>query len=111
VPNSETGEKNPPQREITIAGNTVYGNNNAKTAAIDIAQVAIGTGILVAGGIDDVVVRNLVYGPRPHRYRRDPAPGEGDRPEEPQGHQLRRAWQPDRRHDVEQQQSRVTSRS
>jgi plastocyanin len=61
APNSETGEKNPPQREITIAGNTVYGNSNAKTAAIDIAQLAIGNGILVAGGIDDVVVRNLVY--------------------------------------------------
>ena len=39
----------------------MYGNNNAKTAAIDIAQLAIGTGILVAGGNDNVVDRNLVY--------------------------------------------------
>ena len=61
VPNSGTGEKNPPQHGTTIAGNTVYGNNNAKTAAIDIAQLAIGNGILVAGGNDNVVERNLVY--------------------------------------------------
>ena len=61
VPNSGTEEKNPPQHGITIVGNTVYGNNNGKTAAIDIAQLAIGTGILVAGGNDNVVERNLVY--------------------------------------------------
>jgi hypothetical protein len=46
---------------MTIVGNTVYGNSNAKTAAIDIAQLAIGTGILLAGGNDNVVQRNLVY--------------------------------------------------
>jgi plastocyanin len=61
VPNSGTGELNPPQHGITIAGNTVYGNNNAKSAAISIAQLAIGTGILVAGGNDNVVEHNLVY--------------------------------------------------
>src|SRR5262249_25745023 len=61
VPNSGTGEKNPPQHGATIAGNTVYDNNNAKTAAIDIAQLAIGNGILVAGGNDNLVGRNLVF--------------------------------------------------
>jgi hypothetical protein len=61
VPNSGTSEKNPPQHGATIVGNTVYGNNNANTAAIDIAQLAIGNGILVAGGNDNVVERNLVY--------------------------------------------------
>ena len=61
VPNSGTGEANPPEHETTIVGNTVYSNNNAKTAAIDIAQLAIGTGILIAGGNDNVVERNLVY--------------------------------------------------
>ncbi len=61
VPNSGTEEKLYPQHGITIAGNTVYGNNNAKTAAIDIAQLAIGTGILVAGGNDNTVEHNLVY--------------------------------------------------
>ncbi len=61
VPNSGTSEKNPPQHGATIAGNAVYDNNNAHTAAIDIAQLAIGNGILVAGGNDNLVERNLVY--------------------------------------------------
>ena len=62
VPNSGTEELNPPQRDATIVGNRVYDNNNDKTAAIDIAQLAIGNGILLAGGHDDTVQRNLVYG-------------------------------------------------
>ena len=61
VPNSGTGEANPPERETTIVGNTVYGNNNTETAAIEIAQTAIGNGILIAGGTDNTVERNLVY--------------------------------------------------
>jgi len=61
VPNSETGEKNPPEHETTIVGNTVYDDNNDKTAAIDIAQLAIGNGILIAGGNDNLVARNRVY--------------------------------------------------
>ncbi|HSO97130.1 MAG TPA: right-handed parallel beta-helix repeat-containing protein [Acidimicrobiia bacterium] len=60
VPNSGTEEANPPQRGLTIVGNTVYSNNNAQTAAIDIATTATGTGILVAGGVNDVVERNRV---------------------------------------------------
>jgi plastocyanin len=62
VPNSGTEELNPPQRDATIVGNTVYDNNNEKTAAISIAQLAIGNGIVLAGGNDNVVERNLVYG-------------------------------------------------
>jgi plastocyanin len=61
VPNSGTEEEGYPQHGATFVGNTVYGNNNDKTAAIDIAQLAIGSGILVAGGNDNVVSRNLVY--------------------------------------------------
>ena len=38
VPNSGTEEKLSPQRGLTIVGNTVYSNNNPKTAAIDIAS-------------------------------------------------------------------------
>lgn len=61
VPNSETGEKLYPQRRVTIAGNTVYSNNNIKTPAIDIATTAVGNGILVAAGHEDLVEHNLVY--------------------------------------------------
>jgi plastocyanin len=62
VPNSGTGEANPPQRATTIVGNLVYDNNNDRTAAIDIAETALGNGILVFGGEDNVVARNRVYG-------------------------------------------------
>jgi len=61
VPNSGTGEANPPEKETTIVGNLVYDNNNAGSAAISIAQTAIGNGILLAGGVDNVVERNRVY--------------------------------------------------
>jgi plastocyanin len=61
VPNSGSGEANPPQHGVTITGNTVFNNNNAQTPAIDIAKIAQGNGILVAGGDDNVVQRNLVY--------------------------------------------------
>lgn len=61
VPNSGTEEKKFPQRGLTIVGNTVYSNNNAATAAIDIATTATGNGILIAGGSSNVVERNLVY--------------------------------------------------
>ena len=60
VPNSGTGEELHPQRDNVIVGNTVYDNNNADTASISIAELAIGTGILVAGGNDNVIDRNLV---------------------------------------------------
>ncbi|MFN8035265.1 MAG: plastocyanin/azurin family copper-binding protein [Acidimicrobiia bacterium] len=61
VPNSGTGEKNPPERGTTMTGNLVYSNNNGQTAAIDIAKLAIGNGILFAGGNENVAQRNLVY--------------------------------------------------
>jgi plastocyanin len=61
VPNSGTEEQNYPQHGVTVVGNTVYSNNNAHTAAISIAELATGNGILLAGGNDNVVERNLVY--------------------------------------------------
>ncbi|HEY3724282.1 MAG TPA: right-handed parallel beta-helix repeat-containing protein [Acidimicrobiia bacterium] len=61
VPNSEDGEKNPPQHDATIVGNLVYDNNNSKTPAIDDALLAEGNGILVAGGVHDLVTHNRVF--------------------------------------------------
>jgi plastocyanin len=61
APNSGTYEEDWPQHGATIVGNTVYGNSNDGTGAIDIAQLAIGNGILVGGGNDNLVERNLVY--------------------------------------------------
>ncbi len=61
VPNSESDEGDAPERNTTIVGNAVYANGNEASAAIDIASVATGSGILLAGGNDNLVERNLVY--------------------------------------------------
>ncbi|MFP3902102.1 MAG: nitrous oxide reductase family maturation protein NosD [Acidimicrobiia bacterium] len=61
VPNSGDYELYPPERETTIVGNLVHSNNNYETAAIDSARLAGGNGILVAGGIDNLIERNLVF--------------------------------------------------
>ena len=60
VPNSGSYELCYPQRSTTIVGNLVYGNNNPETAAIDVALLAQGNGILVAGGVLNTVSRNRV---------------------------------------------------
>jgi hypothetical protein len=60
LPNVGTYEPCFPQRETTIVGNVVTGNNNGENDVIDIAQQALGNGILIAGGIGNVVERNLV---------------------------------------------------
>lgn len=61
VPNSGSYEPKYPQDENTIVGNLVHGNSNGKTPAIDISITAMGNGILIAGGINNTVERNLVY--------------------------------------------------
>jgi hypothetical protein len=61
VPNSGTYELCYPERDTTIVGNTVYSNNNPDTPAIDVALLAMGNGILPAGGVGNTIERNLVY--------------------------------------------------
>jgi plastocyanin len=61
VPNTLDSEELAPQRQATIVGNTVYDNNNRDTPAIDDALLAMGNGILVAGGNGNTIERNLVY--------------------------------------------------
>ena len=60
-PNSGSYERCYPERETTIVGNLVYSNNQADTPAIDVALLAMGNGILVAGGRDNMIERNRVY--------------------------------------------------
>lgn len=61
MPNSGDGELNPPQRQLAVVGNLVYGNNNGRTPARDTALRYQGNGILVAGGNDDLVRHNRVF--------------------------------------------------
>jgi plastocyanin len=60
VPNTLDSELYPPERETTIVGNYVHDNNNEDAPAKDFQYIALGTGILLAGGLDNVVERNRV---------------------------------------------------
>jgi plastocyanin len=60
VPNSGSYELCYPERESTLAGNVVYSNNQPDTPAIDVALLAMGNGILIAGGHRNLVVDNYV---------------------------------------------------
>ena len=61
VPNSGSYELCYPERDTTIVGNVVYSNNQGDTPAIDVALLAMGNGILAAGGVLNDIERNLVY--------------------------------------------------
>lgn len=61
VPNSGSYELCYPGRRNTIVGNIVHDNNNDEAPAIDVALLAQGNGILLAGSVENVVERNLVF--------------------------------------------------
>jgi hypothetical protein len=61
VPNSGSYELCYPGRSTTIVGNLVYSNNQPDTPAIDVALLAMGNGILPAGGVGNVIERNRVW--------------------------------------------------
>lgn len=61
VPNSGSYELCYPERKTTIVGNVVHSNNQPDTPAIDVAILAMGNGILTAGGMANVIERNLVF--------------------------------------------------
>jgi len=61
VPNSGSYELCYPGRDNTIVGNIVHDNMQPDTPAIDVALLAMGNGILVAGSNRNTIERNLVY--------------------------------------------------
>jgi hypothetical protein len=62
APNSGLYEEYWPQGSATIVGNIIHGNvDDDSTPAIPAAQRAGGTGIIVAGGNDNLIERNLLY--------------------------------------------------
>lgn len=60
VPNTLDSELLPPERETTIAGNLVLGNDNPKPPAKPGTYAAFGNGILIAGGSGNVIQDNVV---------------------------------------------------
>jgi hypothetical protein len=61
VPNSGAYELCYPERESTVAGNLVFDNNYMDGPGIDISLLAQGNGILPAGGVRNLITKNLVY--------------------------------------------------
>ena len=61
VPNTGSYQLCYPERETTIVGNTVHSNNQPDTPAISVALLAMGNGILPAGGVRNTIERNLVF--------------------------------------------------
>jgi len=60
APNSLDSELLPPQREAHIAGNLVIDNNNAEAPTKGLARLAWGEGIVLGGGVGNIVEKNLV---------------------------------------------------
>jgi hypothetical protein len=61
VPNSGSYELCYPGRSNVIVGNIVHDNNYMDGPGIDVSLLAQGNGILLAGSINNIVERNLVF--------------------------------------------------
>ncbi|TGK09972.1 plastocyanin [Leptospira fletcheri] len=62
APNSLDRELLPPERETTIVANLVYDNNNLKAPAKALEYPSYGTGVMIAGGLSNVIKKNLIVG-------------------------------------------------
>jgi Right handed beta helix region/Phospholipase_D-nuclease N-terminal len=60
VPNTQDGEAGAPQRGLLIAGNYVHDNDNFAAPALTLTNPSYGMGIVVAGGLDNLVTGNLL---------------------------------------------------
>ena len=61
MPNSGDYEKYAPQRDAVFVGNKVYSNNNLDAPAFPQIAPATGNGIVIAGGIGNLVEHNAVW--------------------------------------------------
>ena len=60
VPNTLDSEAGPPQRDMVIAGNYVHDNNSTTADTNALTYPTVGTGILVSGGVGNLIAGNLV---------------------------------------------------
>ena len=60
VPASLDLELRPPQRETVIAANLIVGNSSMSAPAAALPSIAYGNGVLIGGGIGNVVERNMI---------------------------------------------------
>lgn len=60
VPASLDIELNPPQRETVIAANIIASNSDRSAPAAPLPSLAFGNGVLIGGGIGNIVERNII---------------------------------------------------
>jgi plastocyanin len=60
VPASLDLELRPPQRETVIAANLIVGNSNRSAPTAALPAIAYGNGVLIGGGLGNVVERNVI---------------------------------------------------
>ncbi|MCP5057661.1 MAG: plastocyanin [bacterium] len=65
-PNTLDSELLPPQRRSTIVANLVVANGNPEAPTLPLTRPVLGMGIVLAGGLENVVERNLVVGHQDH---------------------------------------------
>jgi plastocyanin len=60
VPNTLDSEEGPPQHDMLIAGNYVHDNGNPGAPTLALTYPTFGMGIVVTGGLDDLITGNLI---------------------------------------------------
>jgi len=89
VPNSGSYELCYPERETTVVGNLVHDNSQADTPAIDVAKLAMGNGIIIPGGYNNLVMRNQVWNHERVGIALVPFPEDGPKDDIPSGDELK----------------------
>ncbi len=72
VPASLDIELQAPQRETVIAANLVVSNNNRSAPAWALPGITFGNGVLVGGGVGNIVEHNVIVGPGAVRHSGHP---------------------------------------
>lgn len=88
VPNSGSYELCYPERDTTIVGNLVHDNSQPDTPAIDVAKLAMGNGIILPGGYNNLIIRNQVWNHERVGIALVPFPEDGPKDDIPTGDEL-----------------------
>ena len=60
VPNTQDAVAGAPQRDLLIAGNYIHNNGNPAAPALALTYPSFGMGVVVAGGLDNLITGNLI---------------------------------------------------
>jgi len=60
VPNTQDAPAGAPERDVLIAGNYIHDNGNPAAPALALIYPSFGMGVVVAGGVDNLVTGNLI---------------------------------------------------